>query len=114
VLFGVSPLNAYRINMQVKESRIADVKKGMTGVLHLSALPDTPFHFSVNMLTPLTSVEEGASYFRVEAYLYDYNEKLRPGMEGVGKIEIDQRRLISIWTRELMEWLRLKLWSWWS
>jgi hypothetical protein len=33
-------------------------------------------------------------------------------MEGVGKIEIDQRRLIWIWTREAFNGVRLKLWAW--
>lgn len=33
-------------------------------------------------------------------------------MEGVGKIEIDQRRLIWIWGHPILDWLRLKLWSW--
>jgi hypothetical protein len=33
-------------------------------------------------------------------------------MEGVGKIYIAERRLIWIWTREMMNWFRLKLWAW--
>ena len=38
--------------------------------------------------------------------------QLRPAMEGVGKIEIDRRRLVWIWTREAVDWVRLKLWAW--
>jgi hypothetical protein len=33
-------------------------------------------------------------------------------MEGIGKIAIDRRKLIWIWTHELIDWLRLKLWAW--
>jgi hypothetical protein len=33
-------------------------------------------------------------------------------MEGVGKIAIDRRRLISIWTHEVVDWVRLALWTW--
>jgi hypothetical protein len=33
-------------------------------------------------------------------------------MEGVGKIEVDRRRLVWIWTHEALDWLRLKLWAW--
>jgi hypothetical protein len=39
---------------------------------------------------------------------------LRPGMEGVGKIYVDERRLITVWTRSALEWLRLKVWSFWG
>ena len=33
------------------------------------------------------------------------DSRLRPGMEGVAKVEVDERRLISIWTRRLIDWL---------
>ncbi|PKN35162.1 MAG: hypothetical protein CVU61_04100, partial [Deltaproteobacteria bacterium HGW-Deltaproteobacteria-19] len=56
--------------------------------------------------------EEGKNYFRVEAMLDNMSPRLRPGMEGVGKIEVDRRLMISIWTRGLIDWFRLRLWSW--
>jgi hypothetical protein len=37
---------------------------------------------------------------------------LRPGMEGIGKITIDRRMLIWVWTHEMIDWLRLQLWRW--
>lgn len=114
VLFEVSPLHFYRINLSVKESRIADVSIGQEGVLHLSALPETPFDFVVTKITPLTEARDGATFFVVEASLQGQSLQLQPGMEGVGKIHIDERNLLSIWTREMKEWLRLKIWSWWG
>ena len=38
---------------------------------------------------------------------------LRPGMEGVGKVEIGERRLAWIWTHKIVYWLRMFSWSWW-
>ncbi len=38
---------------------------------------------------------------------------LRPGLEGVAKIEVGRRRLVWIWTHELFDWIRLWAWSWW-
>ena len=38
--------------------------------------------------------------------------RLRPGMEGVGKIDIDERKLVWIWTHSFTDWVRLWLWSW--
>jgi hypothetical protein len=34
-------------------------------------------------------------------------------MEGIAKIDVDQRRLISIYTRDFTNWLKLWLWTWW-
>jgi hypothetical protein len=33
-------------------------------------------------------------------------------MEGVGKVEIGERRLVWIWTHTMWEWLRVTLWRW--
>jgi hypothetical protein len=38
------------------------------------------------------------------------SDLLHPGMEGVAKIEVGSRKLIWIWSRRLVDWLRL--WTW--
>ena len=114
VLFEVSPLDAYRVDLKVPESRIADVVLGQTGTLHLSALPDEPYTFVVDKITPKTLSEDGATWFIVEARLQDGEAQLRPGMEGIGKVYLGEDRLVNIWTRDLIAWIRLKLWMWWA
>jgi hypothetical protein len=113
VLFEVAPLNAYRVIMEVDERRIADVHIGQHGTLVLSALPNDRFDFFIEKITPISTAREGRNYFRVEGHLNTVSERLRPGMEGIGKIYIDHRKLISIWSRNLVEWIRLRIWSWW-
>src|SRR5206468_11570598 len=66
---------------------------------------------SVEKLTPMSEAREGRNYFRVEAQLGHTPEWLRPGMEGVGKIEIGRRLLIWIWTHQAIDWIRLTLWK---
>jgi hypothetical protein len=34
-------------------------------------------------------------------------------MQGVGKVEVGERRLIWIWTHRIVDWLRLWIWAWW-
>ncbi|CAM2780906.1 HlyD family efflux transporter periplasmic adaptor subunit [Vibrio rarus] len=114
LLLEVAPLDSYRVKLQVPESRISDIQLGQSGTLYLSALPEKGFEFAISKLTPVTEAKDGASYFIVEAQLSDINEQLQPGMEGVGKVAIDERLVVHIWTREMMEWLRLQAWSWWG
>lgn len=113
-LFELSPLDQYRVELLVKESRIADVQLQQTGSLYLSALPHQSFEIEVDKITPITIPKDGASFFSVEAKIINSHTKLRPGMEGVGKLYIDERNLFGIWTRELMEWLRIFFWTWWA
>jgi len=112
VLFEVTPLDAYRLILEVDERRIGDVRTGQQGDLVLASQPGKTYPFTVSKITPITTATEGRNFFRVEARLATVNDSLRPGMEGVGKIFVDRRRLIGIWTRELLEWLHLWFWRW--
>ena len=49
---------------------------------------------------------------RVEARLDRRDLKLRPGMEGVGKINAGEQSYAWIWTHRLSDWLRLQIWTW--
>jgi len=113
VLFEVAPLKAYRLVLQVDEGEIIDLKPGQKGSLVLGAIADAQFPFTVERITPVTTAREGRNFFRVEGLLDYASERLRPGMEGVGKIQVDERKLIWIWTHRMMDWLRLTLWTWW-
>jgi multidrug resistance efflux pump len=111
VLYEIAPLDAYRINIQVDEGDVGWVELGQQGTLVLSALPHERFPFEVSKLTPVAEAEEGRNTFRVEAQLQDELSRLRPGEEGIAKIDVGQRRLLWIWTRGAANWVRLKLWT---
>ena len=112
VLFQIAPLSAYRVILEVDERDIAQVRVGQAGELALSGIPDQRLRFAVKTITPVSTAQDGRNYFRVEAVLDDASARLRPGMEGVGKIGVGDRKLIWIWTHPLTDWLRLWAWRW--
>jgi RND family efflux transporter MFP subunit len=112
VLFEIAPLDAFRVALQVDERDIRYVKVGQTGKLALSGLPSRPLDFTVTSVTPVATAEEGRNYFRVEASLESRDVPLRPGMEGVGRIEVGRATLSWIWTHPLIDWLWLMAWKW--
>ena len=112
VLFQIAPLDSYRVILQVEERDIAYVKVDQQGELALSGTPHQHMDFSVEQITPVSTAQEGRNYFRVEARLHSSSERVRPGMEGVGKIIAGESRLIWIWTHSLFDWLRLSIWKW--
>lgn len=112
VLYEITPLDDYRVILQVDERRIAEVKIGQRGPLVLASLPEEEYYFEIEKILPTTTIKDGKNLFRVEARLENPSERLRPGMQGVGKVEIEQRRLISIWTQTLREWINLQTWEW--
>jgi RND family efflux transporter MFP subunit len=112
-LFEVAPLDSYRVVLKVDEIDIDELAAGQPGHLVISSMPDRRFGLVVDNVTPVAVAEEGRNYFRVEASLTESDERLRPGMSGIGKVEAGERKLIWIWTHGLTDWVRLKLWAWW-
>ena len=112
LLFEVAPLDSYRVVLHVDERDIADVREGARGDLALSGMPQERLSFTVSQVTPISTPQDGRNYFRVEAQLDQATVRLRPGMEGIGKIEVGERKLIWIWTHPLVDWLRLWAWKW--
>jgi RND family efflux transporter MFP subunit len=112
VLFEVAPLADYRVVLQVDERDVTDVVVGQHGELLLTAWPADAVPFTVETVTPVSTAREGHNYFRVEARLDRTPDRLRPGMEGVGKIAVGRRSFVWIWTRQAIDWVRLKVWAW--
>jgi hypothetical protein len=67
----------------------------------------------IERITSVAKAEDGANFFRVEASLPESTGILRPGMEGIGKINAGRERMVWIWTHEFIDWFRLWAWSWW-
>ena len=112
VLFEIAPLDSYRVILNVDERDISEVRVGQTGNLALSGIPYDLMAFSVKQITPVSTSGEGKNFFRVEAEIAHPSERLRPGMEGVGKVEVGERKLIWIFTHRLVDWFRLWAWEW--
>ena len=112
LLFEVAPLAGYRVVLQVDDRDIARLALGQHGELVLSGLPDHALPFTVSALTPVATQVDGRNVFRVEAHVDGQVSRLRPGMEGIGKVVVGQRSLLWIWTHSFFDWLRLAFWNW--
>jgi biotin carboxyl carrier protein len=110
--FKITPLDAYRVILEVDDADIEDIEVGQTGTLRISSIPEDPLDFTVERITPVSEQDEGRNFFRVEARLHRINERIRPGMEGVAKTNVEERLLIRIWTEGLVDWVWLTLWKW--
>lgn len=111
-LFEIAPLDSFRIVLDVDEADIGYVEKGLRGELMVTALPGQVFPLTVTLVTPVAHANEGKNQFRVEATLEGDGARLRPGMEGIGKIAVAERSRVWIWTHRMHDWLRLQAWNW--
>ncbi|WP_209426954.1 HlyD family efflux transporter periplasmic adaptor subunit [Pararhodobacter sp. SW119] len=111
-LFVLAPLDSYRVVLEVDERDISDVQPGQSGRLVLASLPEDVFPYVVERTTPIAEAREGRNAYRVEAHLNAVDPRLKPGMGGVGKIYVEDRLLILVWTARLVDWMRLTVWKW--
>ncbi len=111
-LFEIAPLQAYRVILQVDEGEMRHVQLGQHGQLMISGIVGDPIPLSVSKVTPMATARDGRNFFRVEASLDQVPAQLRPGMEGVGKINVGERGLWWVLTHTFTDWLRLTIWDW--
>jgi RND family efflux transporter MFP subunit len=111
VLFELAPTDQYRLVLKVDERDIGLIANGQRGQLKLSGIPDLTIATQIDRLTPVSEVDQGRNCFRAEAVMDQPTDLMRPGMEGVAKIEIGRRKLIWIWTRRWVDWMRLFFWK---
>jgi hypothetical protein len=111
-LFEIAPLQAYRVILQVDERDMRHIKVGQLGKLMISGIMGEPLSLSISKITPVATARDGRNFFRVEARLEQMPPHLRPGMEGIGKVSVGDRRLGWILGHGFSDWLRLSLWNW--
>ena len=110
VLFEVCPLEALRAELLVSEEEIYDITVGQEGVLATASYPGQQIKFLVERINPIAEVVNQRNVFRVRVQLLETYSWMRPGMEGVAKVSVGQRRYAWMWSRKIVNWIRMQLW----
>jgi biotin carboxyl carrier protein len=109
-LFQVAPLTDLYAMAKVDESDIALIQVGGKGQLVTRSRPDTPFDIVIDSIVPLAEARDGKNVFVVRVRLLSTATWMRPGMEGVIRLDAGERSLLWIGTRRLVDAARLWLW----
>jgi len=110
VLFEVTPLESLRAVLHVREDQITDVRVGQRGRLATASYPAQRITFEVERVNPIAEVVKQKNVFKVRVRLLELYPWMRPGMEGVAKVDLAKRSYTWIWTRKIVNWVRMKLW----
>jgi hypothetical protein len=112
-LFSVAPATGFRVIVAVPDRKIDQIKVGQNGRLVLSALPKSEFVFSVSQIVPIAIQRDGKNVFEVEGKLTVADDAmLRPGMEGVAKIDAPPQSTYERLGSQFFDWLKIVFWSW--
>jgi len=109
-LFEVAPLEALRADLSVTNDEVADVGVGQEGELATASYPDQRIAFVVERINPMSEVVEKENVFKVRVRLKSTPLWMRPGMEGLAKVDAGEHCYAWIWSRKAINWVRMKLW----
>ena len=110
VLMELAPLESFYADIFVNQSEILDVRVGQEGEVATAAYPGYYIPMIVDAIEPLGQVGDLETVFRVRAKLTEPPTWLRPGMEGVAKVNAGRKHYIVMWTKPVVNWLRMWLW----
>lgn len=111
-LFEIAREGDYRVALNVDEHDMAELEVGQKGSLRLTGLPYDKIAITIDRITPVASVVDGGNFFRVEAHISEMDQSvLRPGMQGIARIQVGEGSVLWVWTHTLIERLRLWFWS---
>jgi hypothetical protein len=111
VLFEIAPVRELRAELMIPEDQMVGVERGAEGKLALAAAPDERIAFEVERVEPVPrDVQEQENLYVVHARLSRVDPHMRPGMKGLGKVHLGRKPYGWLWTRRIVNWVRMKLW----
>jgi Barrel-sandwich domain of CusB or HlyD membrane-fusion/GAF domain len=118
LLLTLTPSRELRVMLEVDERDVGQLKVGTQGALKLSALPEQNFGLVVERVMPVAKPELGRNMFLAEARISNSpnattgTDALRPGLQGLARLDVGQRPLYWLIGHRISDWLRLKWWAW--
>jgi RND family efflux transporter MFP subunit len=112
-LLTIAPIESFRLMIEVDERDISEVTLKQAGKVALISLPGNAIPFEVLSITPAAVTKEERNFFEVEGKLKATNAiTLRPGLEGIAKIQAGKRPLIWVLSHRVIDWAKITLWKW--
>ncbi len=109
-LFAVAPLRTWKLELDTPEHTTTDLQAGLSGYFAAQARPEETQSFTLERISPGAEVRDGANVYPAEASITVDGEWLRPGMEGIAKVEMGPRPVWWVATHSVMNYLRLNFW----
>jgi putative peptide zinc metalloprotease protein len=108
----VEDAHEVRVTISIPESDIGEVSVGDEVRLKLWTYPDRIFVSTVKEIWPATSEAEYGTVVVVESILSNDEKLLRSGMTGHAKVQGSEMFVIQAFTRALVRFVLIEVWSW--
>ncbi len=111
-LFQIGNRDKLRAELTVPEDQVAELQVNQQGDLAASTYPGQHIHFVVERINPVAVVSDQHNVYKVRVVFdtKDLKPWMKPGLEGIAKVNVGRERYVWLWTHRLVNWVRMKLW----
>jgi len=100
------------VDVNIPESDAALLQSGERASIKLESFPVRTFHGIVTVVSPQGQVQSDKRFFVARVNVSNEGGRIRPGMQGLGKISVGWRPAGYVFFRGTAMWIWGKLWSW--
>ena len=106
-LFEIAPFSDWTLELFVPDSASGDLDTDLSGFFASYARPEESRPFRIERIIPKAQVENGRNVFVAEARIGGRADWIRPGLEGVAKIQVGRRGVWWITLHRAIDYLRM-------
>lgn len=101
-----------RVDVAIDESEVSLLRSGDAAAIKMEGLPTQTFRGHVAVVSPKSQAEGDARFFYARVDVPNPEGRLRPGMQGHGKISVGWHPIGFVLFRSPFMWMYSKLWWW--
>ncbi len=101
-----------RVDVAIDESEISLLRADQAAAIKVESFPTQTFRGHVAVVSPTSQAEGDARFFYARVDVSNPDGRLRPGMQGRGKISVGWHPIGMVLFRSPFMWLYSKLWWW--
>jgi multidrug resistance efflux pump len=114
-LLTMAPGYDWRVVLEVPEADIAQLAESQPAALRLAAMPEHTIGLALSHITPVAKVTPQGVRYEIEARPNGAGAGLpglRPGLQGVARIDLPPQPLLWRAAVASWQWLRMATWTW--
>ena len=101
-----------RVDVAIDESEISLLRPGAAAAIKVESFPTQTFRGHVAVVSPKSEADGEGRFFYARVDVPNPDGRLRPGMQGRGKISVGWHPIGMVFFRSPFMWLYSKLWWW--
>jgi putative peptide zinc metalloprotease protein len=110
---SLANLDTMLVLIKVSEKDWAILKEGQDIKLKVKSYPLLSFWGKVSKISQKAEEDQTKNVFPVTCKIENKDYLLKPGMSGYAKVYCGKRSIFNLLTREIVNYLRVEVWSWW-